>query len=282
MNIPLWLVLLMCMSPFFKPTELSGQPLFNVVSAPGWYIPGTDENPDELYVNLTVSLPFSFGSGNIFLVSPFTEIREFGSTSENESISLDGNGVLLNYVRYFGDSTFSLSTGIVLHNYSDGYEFNSATHQTGGILLFGKKFTKDLMIRFGLYYNKEFYGDFFLPLANIDWRPGERTRVFGYFPRYLVYEYKLNDNWYWGGRYRGITTSYRLSESDDSYIRYDDRQLTAYIERYFFNHLVFTLQAGASVFRRAVSRNVISDAYPDFQDAAPLFKAGIFYRFRTD
>jgi hypothetical protein len=282
MNIWQNMVIVMVVSLSFSVHQVCSQPVFNVVSAPGWYIPGNDGNPDEMYANLTINLPFSFGNGNLFLIAPFTEIRSFGATAESDKISLDGNGVLLNYIRYFGDSTTSLSTGVVLHNYSDDYNFNSSTHQVGGIFLFGKQFRENLMIRFGLYYNREFYGDFFLPLANIDWRPGDRTRVYGFFPRYLVYEYRINDNWYWGARYRGITTSYRLAESADSYIRYDDRQLTAYIERYMFSRLVLALQAGASVYRRAVSRNVISGAYPDFQDAAPLFKAGIFYRFRTD
>lgn len=282
MNKLIRLLSILFISLLLNSTASFGQPVFNVVSAPAWYIPGGNDGPDEVYANLTVSLPVSFGKGNLILFSPFTEIRGFSSTAESRSVSLDGNGVLVNYIRYFGDSAWSLSTGIVLHNYSDGYEFNSATHQTGGIFLLGKQIHEDLMIRFGLYYNREFYGDFFLPLANIDWRPGDRTRVYGFFPRYLVYEYRINDDWYWGARYRGITTSYRLSESEDSYIRYDDRQLTVYIEKYFFERLVIALQAGASVYRRAVSRNVISQSYPDFEDAAPLFKAGVFYRFRTD
>ena len=63
----------------------------------------------------------------------------------------------------------------------------------GGFGLFGSTKIEKLKINAGLYYNHEFFGNQFLPLAGLDWMATGGQHVYGLLPRTMNPEYKIND-----------------------------------------------------------------------------------------
>jgi hypothetical protein len=263
---------------------LVAQPYISLIGLTAWGMPGSNGSgiPGESYFLLNANLPLSIGKKNLILFTPFTERRTFSELESQDNVVLDGTGLFTNYVRYNRDSSRNVVLGVVIHNYSDGYVFNEHTYQAGGVLLYSMKLSDKLTIKPGMYYNKEFFSDYFLPLLGLDWRPKDDLKIFGVLPRLLVVEKKVSSSFYTGLRYRGLVNSYRMSESINSYIRYDNNQLAFFVEKYLFKHLVISVQAGISFYREIRSRNMSDATSIDAENSSALLKGGIYYRFRTD
>ncbi len=264
--------------------ESYSQPYLNLFSAVAWNMPAESSSgtPRESYWFVNASVPVNASGHDLVLFSPFSDRRTFHDFINEENMELDGNGILVSWVHFSPDSSRSLTFAGLIQNYSDGYKFNSNTWQLGGVILYGLSVNEKLIIQPGLYYNGEFFGAYFLPVANVDWRPDSNWRLFGLLPRLAVVERKLSNSWYTGMRFRGITTSYRLSDNNEAYVKYEDRQLFAFLDKYLAKYIVLSLQGGISVSRNVNARNV--ELIPDFEfhNASPLIRAGIYFRFRTD
>ncbi|MCB2219999.1 MAG: hypothetical protein KQI35_06345 [Bacteroidetes bacterium] len=85
--------------------------------------------------------------------------------------------------------------------------------QLGGVGLFEKRFHKDLMMRFGILYNQEFFGPFLVPLVYIDWHFSGKWSISGLLPIYGKLNYHVNENLTIGFSEFGLITSYRLGKS---------------------------------------------------------------------
>jgi len=57
------------------------------------------------------------------------------------------------------------------------------------------KFSDRFTLRLGLYYNREFYGNFFMPLAGVDWKLNNDWYVFGLLPG-TANVYKRVNDWF--------------------------------------------------------------------------------------
>jgi hypothetical protein len=82
--------------------------------------------------------------------------------------------------------------------------------QWGGVGLFEKRFHQDLMMRFGILYNQEFFGPFLVPLVYIDWQLSGKWSISGLLPIYGKLNYLVNENLTIGLSEFGLITSYRL------------------------------------------------------------------------
>jgi hypothetical protein len=76
-------------------------------------------------------------------------------------------------------------------NGSETFGFKD-NNQAGGAVLLTYKKHPDLKYKFGLFYNREFFGNFFVPLAGIDWKINNRLQLFGVLPGNLVLERKVS------------------------------------------------------------------------------------------
>ena len=65
---------------------------------------------------------------------------------------------------------------------SDYKDISTDDMQMGGVAMFSYKKKDNLKYHFGLYYNREFFGDYFLPLLGIDWKINQRMNLFGDLP----------------------------------------------------------------------------------------------------
>lgn len=164
--------------------------------------------------------------------------------------------------------------------------------QPGGVLLFTYVKSEYLKYKFGLYYNREFFGHYFIPLAGIEWRPSPRINAFGVLPANMNIEYRVNKMLYTGFSWQSITSSYRMHDSDMKYfVRNGDRfwghnQVRMFINSYLTKNIVFFTEAGYTVFRKfeAYVAGREKTEHPVFAKTknGTLLNAGIAYRIRLD
>ena len=71
--------------------------------------------------------------------------------------------------------------------------FTSDAFQYGFLAVHSIKFSDRFTLKGGLYFNREFYGNFFMPLVGVDWRLNNDWYIFGLLPgTFNVYK-KVND-----------------------------------------------------------------------------------------
>ncbi len=140
------------------------------------------------------------------------------------------------------------------------YRINTATdlpaqinkkHQWGTAIIANYIKKETLIYKFGIYYNREFYGNFFMPLLGLDWQINSRNAIFGTLPGAISWESKLNKKFSYGANFRAITNSYRyVVDGQPGYMSIDENQLGAYADYYLGKHLVLNAEIGHSLFRK--------------------------------
>lgn len=105
--------------------------------------------------------------------------------------------------------------------------------QFGGIGLYEKTYSERLTIRYGLMYNRELFGNMFVPLVNINWEIAPRWRVTGLLPVFGKIDYQVNGDLHVGLSHFGLITSYQVGDPTYS---------LDYIERKSIDLAVFVRQ----------------------------------------
>jgi hypothetical protein len=164
--------------------------------------------------------------------------------------------------------------------------FNNS-FQMGASVVAAFKKSSNLTYRFGLYYNSEFFGAFFIPLVGVDWKLSSRDNLFGILPQILTYEHRVSPKFSWGAAYRMYNNSYRAGYLNNSlittYMRINEMQILLSADAYLTRHVVFNIEAGHSLFRRIRfgtddnKKNYYSD---EKVNDGFLVKAALLYRIR--
>ncbi len=162
--------------------------------------------------------------------------------------------------------------------------------QAGGAGLMTYKKRPGLQFKFGIYYNREFWGNFFIPFLGLDWTINNKQRLFGVLPGYLTYEYRISK------RIPGVEISahlripkclgnyYSLPPISD-FIRIDDNQLGVYTDFYLSPKFVLNAEAGYSILRKVRTGygNTSKDEYIVMsENSAPYVRIALQYRIRLD
>ena len=135
--------------------------------------------------------------------------------------------------------------------------------QAGGAVLFTWKKREALKWKFGLYYNREFFGNYFMALLGIEWKVNKRLNIFGTLPAAMNIEYRLHPKWTAGLAYRSVNSSYRTKDNPgDMYVLeghkiWADNQISAVINYYPFKNLTAYIGVGQTVFRYFQTYNSI-------------------------
>lgn len=114
--------------------------------------------------------------------------------------------------------------------------FDQDGFQMGGAALFTYEKTRRLKFRAGIYYNREFFGNFFMPLLGIDYKIGDRMYLFGVLPGSMNFEYRIAKGFYTGLAYKSITASYRFDATH--YIREGDPFWGHNVIRNFYHYYI--------------------------------------------
>lgn len=176
---------------------------------------------------------------------------------------------------------------------SNYLELKSNDWQMGGVVLFTYKVKAKLKLKIGLYYNREFFGNYWMPLAGIDWKMGKKAYLFGVLPSNFNFEYKLSEKFYTGIQFRNNIGSYRIGDQHGNYyIRegdpfWGDNQLYGIFNYYPFKHIAVFAAAGVTGYRYFQQYNsgnkkeTTIAAYQKMKDQI-LIQVGLAYRIRLD
>ena len=173
-------------------------------------------------------------------------------------------------------------------------EIKSSNIQAGGVVLFKYEKKETLGYHFGLYYNREYFGDYFIPLLGIEWKLNDRLNIFGELPANMNLEWKLSKSFYSGAEYSSFNSSFRagITTPEEDYIREGDKffghnELHLYLNAYVTPNIVAYGAAGFTVFRQfqqydsAHEKSFTDLVYQKAEDGLVL-QLGLAYRVRLD
>ena len=236
---------------------LYSQPYLDIVKIVYSYSPlkGLNEKTSPLQANFSsidLNIPIELKKGgNAIIINPFFE------NNEGEVSSIDFHvmsaGSLFGFLKKNIVEDWNLLGGFIIRQNKEAGEDLKDDWQYGGVLL--TTYVKDqyLSLKFGIYYNKEFFGNYFMALAGIDWQINSKNNLFGVLPGSLTFEHKVNQRFFYGSTFRALTNSYRLQTTDPPlkrYLRVDDNQLGIFGDVYLTKKIVLTGETGYTILRR--------------------------------
>lgn len=194
-------------------------------------------------------------------------------------------------LQHFFNKSFSAVFIAMPKTASDFSEkWNQYDRQLGASLLFQYKFNKNFRAKAGMFYNREPFGNFFVPLFGVDWQISPRWMLYGTFPLINRLEFKINQHFYTGLGARIYGRSYRLNSYwNRNYIWNQENQIKYFIDYYITKKLVCfaelgrTLGYGPKQVLFNQSRDQVVFNHPLYQPLRQGFfiNAGLAFRIRS-
>jgi hypothetical protein len=162
--------------------------------------------------------------------------------------------------------------------------------QYGGLALFTRVVHDSLKIKVGLYYNREFFGNFFVPLVGIDWKATERINIYGVLPNNMRVEYDFGEGFYAGIGYKNYQRSYRLfSGFGNDFVRVRESQVKLFGEFFVWKKVLFFAEVGYALKYSLIQYDETNkkEEHLDHPVYTPVksnfvLNAGLAYRVRLD
>lgn len=167
---------------------------------------------------------------------------------------------------------------------------DSYDYQLGGLFMENYQYSGTLKIKLGLYYNREAFGNFFIPLAGIDWKVSDRLNLYGILPTSYKIEYVIKKSKLYGGlNFRSFTRSFRLNKTENyDYVRYNEIQLKLFLDYFIYKKILVFAEVGYSLGRNpwqytynTKEETLRNPVYTELS-RYPVFNAGLAYRIRFD
>lgn len=202
---------------------------------------------------------------NLKLPIVFNEKTIWYSELTYQSFNVDYSNEIAGEIMPIGLHGFILQTGLV-QRISDRNAFQllvvprlmsdfnnvDVSHwQLGGIALYEIKYSDKLMMRYGLMYNRERFGNMFVPLINIDWRIGSKWSVTGLLPIFGKINYQASEKLILGLSHFGLITSFQVGDPSFNldYIERKSIDLALFGRYNFVGNLWFESRIGFAVGR---------------------------------
>jgi hypothetical protein len=264
----------------FSALNAFGQPYFEPVSISGSYFPKGENQPlhGEKVFNLNFSVPVRLTQGVLLVLSPFQEYRGSYHADNLRFPDLFSTAIPVSLLNYLNDSNWVVNITVINRWNQTEWEFKSGAWQIGGAVINTVKVHENLKLKFGLYYNREFFSDFFVPLGGIDWKISERMNLFSTLPNHLKLEYQILEDIYAGAVFKSLTNSYKNFGDEEGYYKVTDNQIGLFADAVLTGKIVMTLEAGHTFFKTTKSR--IPDSFYERKTDSFYLKAGLSYRIR--
>ena len=196
-------------------------------------LPRTNTHNNFRYYNAGLNLPFIIGKdSSAVIVSPYAERwnvkidNVFDLPAYMQSLSLQ-----ITFSKNLSKK-WNIAIAVIPRWNGDRQAVFTNDFQLGGVILASYNKRPGLTLKFGLYYNGEISGSYFMPLAGIDWRINGRNNLFGILPGNLVFEHKVSNHFYYGADFNAITNTYDAgfihATNIPKYLRISDNQLSMY------------------------------------------------------
>jgi hypothetical protein len=251
---------------------------------------GQKNKTDDYFVNFF--LPKVFKNGNTLLIRLNGETMN-STISPDSSYSYRLSSVSLPLGFKFVTKNKKWETILIavpkiasdFRDKTDSYDW-----QFGGIFLEQFVPNEKLKVKLGLYYNREAFGNFFMPLVGVDWRINKRMNLYGVIPSNYRFEVNIiKEKLYTGLCYKAATRSFRLSaKNNNDYVRFDEQQVKLFLECFVYKKFLVFFDAGYSIGKNPLQHTFNSDKLtyvnPVYTPVKsyPVFNFGIAYRVRLD
>ncbi|MDP4629574.1 MAG: hypothetical protein NWQ44_00950 [Flavobacteriales bacterium] len=236
----------------------------------------------DLFVNAFI--PKVLKSGNTFFVRAHYEKLDL----KNDSLSASYSSVTLPVgMQVQLKNPKWKFTGLIIPKIA-GADLGAAfsnVFQFGAYSLFTVTESEKFRYKFGLYYNREFFGNFFVPLVGIDWKVTDRFSLFGTLPQsfkasYTIVPSRVNA----GLAFRSMTRSFR-GEDNNTFVRYNELQFKTFFDFYVTPKNVVYIEGGyflgktPLLYNNAETKNPVNSDLLKEGKAFPIINAGWALRF---
>ena len=273
----------------FSSSSIFAQPYLDLFQGAYWSSPGGNDDPKKFnFLRMHANLPIvNKKDSSVFVINPIWEERWLQKNETSRNVNLRGFITWLTYTRSLNKKWSLMVAAIPRWNGEPSVQFSEG-FQMGGAVLAIRKFRPGLQVKAGLYYNRELFGNFFLPLVGIDWKINEKMNLFGILPGNLVFEHRVFNRMSWGGAFRTFTSSYSIVKGSligyDNFVRINDIQLGVYGDLYLTKKIVFNLEAGHTILRNMSSavegQSGKNNLHMIGESDNFYFKASLQYRLR--
>lgn len=248
---------------------------------------------DDYFLNLF--LPKNFKNGNIFLLRLNSEhLSSTISPDSSYSYSLTSISMPIGMKLVSKNKkweTVLLVIPKIASDFRDAIDAND--YQYGGIFLEHFVPNEKVKIKAGLYYNREAFGNLFVPLVGVDWKVNDRINLYGILPTNYKVEFNLAKNkLYTGLNVKFFTRSFRLSQTHNyDYVRYDESQVKVFVDYFVVPKVLLFAEVGYSIGRSPWQHkngtNNNKEPYyanPIYTPVKnyPIISVGLAYRVRFD
>jgi hypothetical protein len=221
----LFIVLLIAL----RGTSIFAQPFVDLVNLKFSNFPKTDIKNSNGFKSSTnqytaeLFVPVQLKSKDVILFGGSYDQLNFNLYQNNTQLNSDSDrlyqvSLQAGVIKRLGESRWNITLLAIpkISDCSHGLSFLKDEFQMGGVILVTYKKRNNLKYKLGLYYNREFFGNYFMPLAGIDWKINDRIYLFGVLPGSMNVEYRICKGLYTGLAYKSNTASYRLGSSSIS------------------------------------------------------------------
>jgi hypothetical protein len=248
----------------FSNVIIYSQNYLDIVNARYYYLPPiqmVDSSQRNTFYELRfeTTLPIELHNGNIIGFKP-----RYSSYTLNTNIDglkdLRLHTVKLPFFIYwkFANSRWSIYADISPKLNSDFRNISGRHFQIGGMVItyFEKK--ENFAWQFGLVYNQDTYGPFFMPLLGFSLKKG-KNYFEALLPAFIIYERRLGSKFYTGFELELRGETFRLGDSQfkDSFIsQLGENKLTfltepkLFVDYYLAEHLVLFIKPGFRLFQK--------------------------------
>lgn len=218
----------------------------------------TDKTTRVEEYGASLTFPVKLKSGNAIVTGMSFNNCNFtsGVTVKDEFISKDefllSSGVKLGMSVKHSEKISSLY--LVLPKLAadvENIDFNDL--QIGAVGLFTYKKSEILKYKFGLYYNTEKFGTYFVPLYGFYYQSVNKKFVVDVvFPSSIDFNYSLSDYLSVGGNFYGNTNSYNYGKDDEYYVHRSIKELTVYLQTALKKNFILQARVGHSIGRSII------------------------------
>ena len=251
---------------------------------------GAKNKTDDYFLNFF--LPKELKSGHTFLLRLNTEMMnstyspDSSYSSRLSSVSLPVGMKFLSKNKKW--ETIVLAVPKIASDFKDaidGYDV-----QYGGIFLEQYVYSPKLKIKAGLYYNREAFGNFYVPLVGVDWKINDRINMYGILPTNYKVEFNIvKDKFYAGLNLKFFTRSFRLSQADQyDYVRYNESQVKLFMDCFVVPKVLVFAEVGYTIGENPLQfkyntkdETSVNPVYTPLK-SYPIISVGIAYRVRLD
>jgi len=260
---------------------------------------------DEFKVNhewksYAFNAPINLNEKKILLISPEINNKIYQQTDSTYITQQNGSTTISVYSRFhshyisyalpitlihkFENDNSISATFVYRQNKVFANCFGWTTDQLGGAFLYTKTYSNKFKLKGGLYYNREFWGNYIMPLLGFEWKASKNIYCWGLLPNSTNIDVSFN-KLHAGFAYRGIEESY--SENYSSYFHDREGHLKLYLNYYLNNQkqkigIVLLAEGGQSVSRLYEFKSSSSDNISKYHPAENYFiRIGIAVRLIT-